>query len=52
LGGAVPGYIVDVYPKWDEDFVGHGTHVSGIIAAMRNAKGVIGVSPEGSNLFQ
>jgi subtilisin family serine protease len=48
----VPQYIAGMFPKWDEDTEDHGTHVSGIIAAMRNAKGVVGVSPEGANLFQ
>lgn len=30
---------------WDSDGSGHGTHVSGTIAAMNNALGVIGVTP-------
>ena len=32
--------------QWDIDFAGHGTHVSGIIAAADNAFGVIGVAPD------
>lgn len=51
LSGAVPEDISPVSPRWDQDTVGHGTHVSGVIAAVRNAKGIIGVSPEGANLI-
>ncbi|TKI50764.1 peptidase S8 [Lysinibacillus mangiferihumi] len=32
------------------DYIGHGTHVSGIIAALDNNKGVVGVAPK-SNLL-
>ncbi|MDX1776505.1 MAG: S8 family peptidase [Desulfobulbales bacterium] len=31
--------------RWDDDF-GHGTHVGGTIAALDNAKGVVGVAPD------
>ncbi|UCC69770.1 MAG: S8 family peptidase [Armatimonadota bacterium] len=33
--------------KWDDDS-GHGTHVAGIIAALDNEIGVVGVAPEAS----
>ena len=33
-------------PSAAYDAQGHGTHVSGIIAARRNAKGIVGVAPE------
>ncbi|MCR6525377.1 S8 family peptidase [Lysinibacillus capsici] len=36
----------DIY----NDYLGHGTHVSGIIAALDNNKGVVGVAPK-SNLL-
>ncbi|MEA3272526.1 MAG: S8 family peptidase [Patescibacteria group bacterium] len=35
--------------KWDDDN-GHGTHVAGIIAAVDNSEGVVGVAPE-ANLW-
>lgn len=47
----MPDFISDMYPQWDQDTNEHGTHVSGIITAMRNAKGIAGVSAEGANLF-
>ncbi|MBN1372750.1 MAG: S8 family serine peptidase [Anaerolineaceae bacterium] len=36
---------------WDTDGSGHGTHVSGTIAAMNNALGVIGVTPGTVNIY-
>lgn len=33
--------------KWNDDN-GHGTHVSGIVAAVKNTIGVVGVAPEAS----
>ncbi len=42
------GVNVDGYDgnlPWDQDGSGHGTHVSGTIAAMNNALGVVGVTP-------
>jgi subtilisin family serine protease len=33
--------------NWDQDLCGHGTHVAGTIAALNNAKGVVGVFPSG-----
>lgn len=32
-------------PEW-QDEIGHGTHVSGIVGAIDNSEGVVGVSPE------
>lgn len=37
--------------KWSEDYVSHGTHVAGTIAAKRDGQGVIGVIPEGAELY-
>lgn len=38
--------LLDGYPTgWDTDFNGHGTHVTGTIAAALNGSGVVGVSP-------
>jgi subtilisin family serine protease len=51
LTGAVPDFISGKFPDWNQDSFSHGTHVAGVIAAMRNAKGVVGVSAEGANLF-
>ena len=31
--------------RWRNDFIGHGSHVAGIIAAKRNGVGVVGVAP-------
>jgi subtilisin family serine protease len=36
--------------EWPEDRVGHGTHVAGIVGALDNSIGVIGIAPE-CNLF-
>lgn len=36
---------------WNVDGSGHGTHVSGTIAAMNNALGVIGVTPGTVNIY-
>ncbi|MBI3185004.1 MAG: S8 family serine peptidase [Myxococcales bacterium] len=42
---------VSGYPAgWDKDGCGHGSHVSGTIAALNNADGVVGVLPNGVNL--
>jgi subtilisin family serine protease len=35
-----------VVSNWNEDQAGHGSHVAGIIAAMDNSVGVVGVAPE------
>lgn len=40
-----------IYNWWD-DTMGHGTHTSGTIGAMRNGKGIIGVSAEGAQIYQ
>lgn len=37
--------------RWDEDLVGHGTHVSGTIGAMKNGQGVVGVIPGGADIY-
>jgi subtilisin family serine protease len=36
---------------WDTDNCGHGTHVTGIIGAVNNAAGVVGVSPGAASLY-
>ncbi|MEY9980604.1 S8 family peptidase [Lysinibacillus sp. RC79] len=38
-------------PKIYKDYLGHGTHVSGIIAAIDNGKGIIGVAPKSKLLI-
>lgn len=40
-----------IYNWWD-DTMGHGTHTSGTIGAMRNGKGIYGVSAEGAQIYQ
>jgi subtilisin family serine protease len=42
-GLSVSGYSGNL--PWNADGSGHGTHVSGTIAAMNNALGVVGVTP-------
>ena len=40
------GGIANSAPEvWSNDIIGHGTHVSGIIAGARNGVGVVGVAP-------
>ena len=40
--GGVPNAAPEV---WSNDIIGHGTHVSGIIAGAKNGIGVVGVAP-------
>jgi subtilisin family serine protease len=49
----VGGYSqVDEYPTlWNHDGNGHGTHVTGTIAAMNNDIGVVGVTPGTVSIF-
>ena len=44
-GNAIDGVDVDPNHPWNEDSIGHGTHVAGTIAAANNDIGVIGVAP-------
>ena len=51
------GVVLSGYPggdnttRWDHDGDGHGTHVSGTLAAALNGQGVTGVSPGKVSLF-
>jgi serine protease len=44
ITGNVTGTDVGGTGTWSQDSCGHGTHVAGTIAALNNAKGVLGVS--------
>ena len=47
LSGNIKGHINFIKPKkTGDDDNGHGTHVAGILAALDNAIGVIGVAPD------
>jgi len=46
------GIDVSGYPSnWNRDGCSHGTHVTGTIAALNNDRGVVGVLPNGANLY-
>jgi subtilisin family serine protease len=47
----IGGYGYRVNLPWDEDGVGHGTHVAGTITAMNNNLGVVGVTPGTVSLY-
>eukprot|EP00775_Hariotina_reticulata_P004411 gene4411-4664_t len=36
---------------WDDDGFGHGTHVAGIISAVRNDRAIVGVSAQGAQIY-
>ncbi len=46
-GKSITGYGT----TWNQDGCGHGTHVAGTIAAVDNMIGVIGVNPDGTNIY-
>lgn len=37
--------------KWSEDYISHGSHVAGTIAAKKDGQGLIGVIPNGAELY-
>jgi subtilisin family serine protease len=37
--------------KWSEDYISHGSHVAGTIAAKRDGQGLVGVIPNGAELY-
>jgi serine protease len=45
------GYNSPSTTPWNEDTCGHGTHVSGTIAAALNGSGVVGVTPGGTSFY-
>lgn len=47
----IGGYGYRSNLPWDEDGVGHGTHVAGTITAMNNNLGVVGVTPGTVSLY-
>ncbi|KAL3807358.1 hypothetical protein ACHAXA_011490 [Cyclostephanos tholiformis] len=49
-GISATGYDVNAALPWNQDSTGHGTHVAGIIAAVNNHLGVVGVTPGTASL--
>ena len=47
----IGGYSARNNRPWDEDGLGHGTHVAGTITAMNNEIGVVGVTPGTVSLY-
>jgi serine protease len=45
IGVEVIGGDSQVDKAWDRDVYGHATHIAGIVAAMNNALGIVGVTP-------
>jgi len=45
------GYNSSNTTPWNQDSCGHGTHVSGTLAAALNGQGVVGVTPGGTSLY-
>lgn len=37
--------------KWSEDYISHGSHVAGTIAAKKDGQGLVGVIPNGAELY-
>jgi len=50
IGNRFSGYASGT-GAWNQDFCGHGTHVTGTIAAQDNALGVVGVNTAGIDLY-
>ena len=46
-----PDFGLNDQRTWFRDFLGHGTHVTGTIAAANNSLGVVGVSPGAVSIY-